>query len=73
MFKVIGRSVWKGLRDTGIVIGTAAATAGLIAAQDPEVLAPLAVSLGPYGAIALFVVPWAARAALDAIKHRKDA
>ncbi len=64
------KSIWKGLRDTGIIIGSGGAIAGLAIAQSPEALSPLALALGPYGAIALFLVPWAAKAAQDAIKHR---
>jgi hypothetical protein len=68
--KVVGKSIGKAFKDVGIVIGSAAAIAGLTVAQDPSILAPIAAALGPYGALAILVIPWAARAAQDAIKHR---
>jgi hypothetical protein len=72
MLNVVKRSIVKGLRDTAITIGSIGALAGLAAAQDPEVLAPLVAVVGPYGAVVLFVVPWVAKTAADLIKHRND-
>lgn len=67
---VVGKSIGKAFRDVGIVIGSTAAIAGLTIAQNPEVIAPIGAALGPWGTFALLAIPWAARTAIDAIKHR---
>lgn len=64
------RSLVKALRDVGIIVGSAAATAGLVSVQSPEALAPL-VALGPYGALAVVLVPILAKTLQDKLKHAK--
>ena len=64
------RSLVKALRDVGIVVGSISATAGLLALQNPEVLVPIA-ALGPYGALAVIVVPIVAKTLQDKFKHSK--
>lgn len=71
--KVVGKSVLKALRDFGVTVGVASAVTALTLAGNPEVLAPVATALGPWGAILLIVGPIAAKTGLDAIKHRDKA
>ncbi|MHA1962424.1 MAG: hypothetical protein ACW99U_19645 [Candidatus Thorarchaeota archaeon] len=71
---VIGRSIGKALRDVGITVGSIGAVAALTAVSSPEVLAPLVAALPSVGgSLLLVVVPVAAKAAIDAIKHRDKA
>ena len=62
------RSLKKALRDVGIILGTAAVTAGLVALGSPEVLSVVA-ALGPGGAVAVLVLPFLAKALQDKLKH----
>lgn len=70
MFKVLGKSIWKGLKDTGRLVGSAALVAGLGVASDPTAMAAAWAALGPSAPIAVMVINFAARTALDAYKHR---
>lgn len=63
------RSVVKALRDVGIILGTAAATAGIVSLESPEVLSVIG-ALGPGGALAVLVLPFLARFLADKLKHR---
>lgn len=73
-FKVVGISLGKAFRDLGITVGTVAATAGLIALQNPEVLAPVAAAMPPVGAaLWLITMPILAKAGVDALKHADKA
>ncbi len=64
------RSLKKALRDVGIIVGSAAAMAGLLTLQSPEALAPFA-ALGPFGLLAVVVVPILAKTLQDKLKHKK--
>ena len=63
------RSLKKALRDVGIILGTAAATGGLVALTSPEVLG-IVSALGPGGAFAVLALPLLARFLADKLKHR---
>jgi alpha-beta hydrolase superfamily lysophospholipase len=66
----IFKSIGKALRDVAIVAGSAGAVVALTAIQeDPAVLVAFA-AIGPAGPIVALVVALAARAGIDAIKHR---
>jgi hypothetical protein len=69
---MFSKSLLKAFRDVGIVAGSLAATAGVVALQNPEVLAPLAVA-GPFGTLAFLAIPVAAKALQDYLKHRGEA
>ena len=74
VFKVIGKSVGKALKDVVITVASVGALAGLTALADPAVLAPIiAAAPGPVGVLVLLVVPVVVKAAKDAIKHRDKA
>lgn len=68
--KVFGKSLVKGLKTTGTVLGVVAATAALTAGLNPEVWVPIAATLGPAGPVLLITAPLAVRTLLDMIKHR---
>jgi hypothetical protein len=68
---MFGKSFVKALRDVGIVVGSLGATASLLALQNPEILAPLAVT-GPFGLVAVLAIPVGAKALQDYLKHRND-
>jgi hypothetical protein len=65
------KSLGKAFRDTGVLIGVVAATAGLAFAADPTALVPF-FAIGPVGPVLVFVINAAARYGLDALKHRND-
>jgi hypothetical protein len=72
--KVVGKSILKGLRDTGIVLGTVAGTAALVAGSNPEVWAPVAGAIGGTGGAAVLVLaPIFMKSLLDAWKHKDKA
>ncbi len=66
------RSLKKALRDVGIILGTAAATGGIVALESPEVLTVVS-AFGPGGAVAVLVLPFLARFLADKLKHRPQA
>jgi len=70
--KVFGISVAKALKNTGITVGVAAATAGGLLLQNPEVMAPIWAATGFVGPVALIALSIAGQAIVDAVKH-KDA
>ena len=72
--KVIGKSIWKALRDVGITVGTASAVVALTVVAEPVTLAPLVAALpSAGGTLLILLVPLVAKAAIDAIKHRDKA
>jgi hypothetical protein len=68
--KVLGKSVLKALKNTGITVGTIGVVAVGTALQNPELLAPIWASTGPVAPIALFVLSIGGQAIVDAVKHR---
>jgi len=73
MFKVIGKSLFKALKDTGRVAGSAAAVAGLLVLADPVQMAAAWAVIGPAAPFAVLAINFGARAGLDALKHRDKA
>jgi len=63
------KSFGKAFRAVAITTGSVAAAAGLLALQNPEVVAPI-VAVGPFGPIVALAVQGLAVVAFDALKHR---
>jgi len=64
------KSLGKAFKEVGIAAGSAAAVAGLVFLQEPEVLAPVIVAFGPWGLVAAPALQFGVKYLLDAVKHR---
>jgi hypothetical protein len=70
---VIGRSLWKALKQTGITVLTVGATAAGVALTNPELMAPIWASTGPVAPVALIVLSILGQTIVDAVKHKDQA
>lgn len=70
---VIGRSIVKALKQTGITLVVVGGTAVGTAMGNPELMAPIWAATGPVAAIALFLLSVGGQALVDAIRHRDKA
>lgn len=68
--KVVGRSILKALKQTGITIGAVGATAVGLALANPEALTPLLAVVGPFAPLVLIAASVGGQAVVDAVKHR---
>lgn len=68
--QVIGRSIVKALKQTGITVGAAAGLAGAAMLQNPEVMGAIWAATGPFALIAIPVLSFAGQTLYDAVKHR---
>lgn len=67
---VLGKSVLKALKSTGIVVGSVAAVAAGSALQDANLIQQIWASTGPVAPIAVFLLAVAGGALKDLVKHR---
>jgi hypothetical protein len=67
---VLGKSIVKALKQTGITVGTVGLVAVGGALQNPELLAPIWASTGVVAPVALILLSVAGQAIVDAVKHR---
>lgn len=68
--KVLGRSILKALKQTGITLGVVAATAVGTTMMDPTIMAPIWEATGVLAPVFLFLLSTGGQALVDLVKHR---
>jgi hypothetical protein len=68
--KINFKSLGKAFKEVGITVGSVSAVAGLAMLQNPEVVAPILVAVGPAAPFVALGLQFGVKYALDALKHR---